>query len=354
MRSDCHVLVAPIFLPLFMPPLHATRALPTHAEITTFLQTFLPYQTPTTSTSTRKDGTVSTVIKSDVNFLYHSPRHPTYRPTRHVVSRVIFSITPTPGVYSNLHSSSLHSTTQAHNQQNVRSSPVCFLHRPWSLDRKAVPRGALVLASHVSFDAHLTVGWNVALAARLDIDVDDAKCVQGYKGDPERKIGLVGKLNTPVPLSAITRLIQCQFDGAGELHHSQGEAFDETLSYPQSIIDVIAIMNAFHGEEVERVVSVARDLLLTSSDAIGPRVLYLTGAAREHGLASAKEANMPVLCVGHRACEEWGIKYLTQMTRERWPALDVIEILEEEEKPEKLAGPAMKAANSSDKQQHPT
>lgn len=337
-----------------MPPLHATRALPTHAEITTFLQTFLPYQAPTTSTSTRKDGTVSTVIKSDVGFLYHTPRHSTYSPTRHVVLRVIFSITPTSGVYSSLHSSSLYSTNQAHSQHNVRSSPVCFLHRPWSLDRKAVPRGTLVLASHVSFDAHLTVGWNVALAARLGIDVDGAKCVQGYKGDPERKIGLVGKLNTPVPLSTITRLIQCQFDGAGELHYSRGEDSDELPPYPQSAIDVIAIMNAFHGEEVERVVSVARDLPSTSSDDIGPRVLYLTGASREHGLASAKEANMPVFCVGHRACEEWGIKHLAQMTRERWPALDVVEVLEEEKKPEKMAAPAMKAANSNDKQRQPT
>lgn len=314
------------------PQVHLHRALPSHAELTTFLQTFLPAQAPATATITKKDGTVTAITKSDVSFLYHTPQHPAYSPTRNLASRVIFSITPTAGIYSAFRARPVHTHGQAPSNVNAHASAVCFLHRPWSLDRRAVPRGALVLASHVSFDARLTVGWNVALAARLNVDVDGARCIQGYKGDPDRMIGLVGKLKAPTTLAAVTALIRHEFDGAGELYEQQSaEDGSETTS---GAIDVIAIMNAFHAEEVDRVTRTAEALLPSSSDPVGPRVLYLTGAARELGLEGTRTVGMPAFCVGHRACEEWGIKYLAHMTRERWPALDVVEVLEEEEKPE--------------------
>ncbi|KAK5089607.1 hypothetical protein LTR70_007203 [Exophiala xenobiotica] len=176
--------------------------------------------------------------------------------------------------------------------------------------------------------------WNVALAARLNVEMDSARCIQGYKGDPERRIGLVGKLKASTSLAAITDLIRGEFDSAGELYQLPAEDTPEISSVPSTTIDAVAIMNAFHGEEVERVTSTAEALLPASTDPVGPRILYLTGAARELGLESAKAANMPAFCVGHRACEEWGIKYLAQMTRERWPALDILEVLEDEEKSE--------------------
>jgi len=317
-----------------MPPLHLNRTLPSHAEFTTFLQTFLPPQAPATTTITKRDGNIATITKSDVPFLYHTPRHPAYSPTRNLVSKVIFSITPTSGVYSAFHTRSVHAPDQSPADANAHASAVCFLHRPWSLDRRAVPRGALILASHVSFDAYLTVGWSVSLAARLNVEMDSVRCIQGYKGDPERRIGLVGKLKTSTSLAAITDLIRGEFDGAGELYQLPAEDTPEISSVPSTTIDAVAIMNAFHAEEVERVTSTAEALLPASTDPFGPRILYLTGAARELGLESAKAANMPAFCVGHRACEEWGIKYLAQMTRERWPALDIIEVLEDEEKSE--------------------
>lgn len=313
--------------------LHSTRDLPTHAELITFLQTFLPSQALTTTTVDRKDGATHTITKSDVPFLYHTPRHQSYSPTSQLVSKAIFSITPTPGVYSAYSSRSLQSHSQILRDTNANASVVCFLHRPWSLDRRAIPRWAVVLASHVNFDTYLTVGWNVGLAARLGIDVDNARCIQGYKGDSERKIGLVGKLRAPAMLSAITDLVRREFAGAGELHQHLPEAQTETSSVSSTMIETIAIMNAFHAEEVGRVISTATALLQASSDPVGRRVLYLTGAARELGLEAAKAVNMPAFCVGHRACEEWGIRYLTKMTREKWPALDIVEVMEEEVKP---------------------
>ncbi|KAK5071513.1 hypothetical protein LTR64_004708 [Lithohypha guttulata] len=263
-------------------PIRMSR-LPTHAEITNFLETFLPPQ----------------VNANDVAFLYHTPRHPAYSPTEVKTARVIFSITPTPGFYTSL------------NEQGVRFPP--------------------------SFDAHLTVGWNVALAKRLGVQVEDAVCIQGYKEDPERKIGLVAKFEQAVSLDSIVQMIQREFAGVGEVFRNDASndkeddnAVRDDVSHEHPI-KVLAVMNAFHAEEVDRVLEATRAANWTHGEVTGKQILYLTGAAREHGLEATKQANMPVVCVGHRACEEWGIRYLAEETRKRWPDIEVIEVLEEEE-----------------------
>ncbi|KAJ9654793.1 hypothetical protein H2198_006232 [Neophaeococcomyces mojaviensis] len=283
-----------------MPPFQPR--LPTHSEIINFLETFLPPQ----------------VGSFDVPFLYHTPRHPSYNPARSLVSRIVFSITPTAGVYTALN----HNATQR--------PVVCFLHRPWALDRRSVKHGSLILASHQSFDAHLTVGWNVELARRLGANVDFALCIQGYKDNSDRKIGLVAKLATPRLLSSLAEMIRTEFAGAGELfaHFAPSEA-----AVADAEVGVLAIMNAFHPEEVERVLATAQLAGWIDHLNDGRRVLYLTGAARQYGLDAAAKVNMPTVCVGHRACEEWGMRHLAQETRVRWPELEVVEVLEEEEPP---------------------
>lgn len=213
-------------------PIRMSR-LPTHAEITNFLETFLPPQ----------------ANANDVAFLYHTPRHPAYSPTEAKTARVIFSITPTPGFYTAL------------NEPGVRFPPVCFLHRPWMLDRRQVRSRSLVLACHQSFDAHLTVGWNVALAKRLGIQVEDAVCIQGYKEDPQRKIGLVAKFEQVASLDSIVQVIQREFAGVGEVfkndasNDKQDNADNSSHEHP---IQILTIMNAFHAEEVDRVLEAAR------------------------------------------------------------------------------------------------
>ena len=39
---------------------------------------------------------------------------------------------------------------------------------------------------------------------------------------------------------------------------------------------------------------------------------------------------MAVVCVGHRICEEWGIRHMARLLREEWPGLTVDEVLEDE------------------------
>ncbi|KAF9632624.1 putative ngg1p interacting factor 3 nif3 protein [Lasiodiplodia theobromae] len=271
---------------------------PTHASITHFLSTLLP---PCTN---------------DVNFLYHTPRHPAYNPSRAIASHVVLSVAPTPGVYAAL------------NSPEPASPPLCFLHRPWQLNRRAVPRGSLVIASHTSLDMHLTVGWNLTLAGRLGLQTESALCIQGYKGDPRRKIGLVARVRPGVDpsLASLTDTVKREFAGAGDLHLPAGASLG-----PGSRVTAVAIMNAFHPEEIDRVICAAREAKWIGDHEDASNVLYLTGAARDYGLKAAAMAGMPAICVGHRPCEDWGVRYLAEMLKEQWPELTVEEVLEEEE-----------------------
>ncbi|KAF2217533.1 hypothetical protein CERZMDRAFT_30858 [Cercospora zeae-maydis SCOH1-5] len=276
---------------------------PTHAQIAEFFQRLLP-----PSANAR-----------EVPFLWHSPRHPAYNPSLRRTTTVVLSVTPTPGFYA------------VSNDPLRTSTPLCFLHRPWNLDRKALRPGALVLASHASFDEHLTVGWNMSLAHRLDLDLTEAVCIIGYKDNPDRKIGLVARLRQPLSIDSISQKLKNEFHGAGDLY--QPEPSGPSVAEPglTEPIRTVAIMNAFHAEEIQRVLEAARDKTWIGSEADGSTILYLTGAARDYGLAATKEANMPAFCVGHRACEEWGIRFLAEQLRSEWPGLDVLEVLEEEE-----------------------
>lgn len=279
---------------------------PTHAVISNFITSILPSKA------------------NDVQFLYHVPRHPKYNADSARVDQIVLSVTPTPGVYDFIgHTSSEQDARSSHGAQAPRPPrTLCFLHRPFSLDRRRVRRGTLVLASHTSFDENLTVGWNVALAAQLGMDVGTSECVQGYKGDPERKIGIVGQ--TAMTTSAIEKIMREQF-GAFEARLVGSE---------EDQIKVIAIMNAFNADEVYRVLDVAQQRgWISSAEEGGRHVLYLTGQPREMGMAAAKEYGMQVVCVGHRAAEDWGIRYLSQRVRQAFPGIAVKEVYEEEELP---------------------
>lgn len=232
------------------------------------------------------------------------------------VFKVILSITPTPGVYHAL-------------SEPNPTPPLSFLHRPFTLDRRRVPRGASVLSSHVGFDEVLTVGYNSIVAARLGLDVESSVCLQGYKGDPERKIGIVGVLHTPVPAAELLHDISHEFGAYDDFHGFSNDAVH--LSENNNMIQVVAIMNAFHPEEVDRVMEAALARGWTSDLGDGRSVLYLTGQARQPGLIAADTKRMKVVCVGHRTCEEWGIRYLAEQCRAKFPILDVVEVLEDEE-----------------------
>ncbi|KXJ89110.1 hypothetical protein Micbo1qcDRAFT_165881 [Microdochium bolleyi] len=261
-------------------------------------------------------------------------------------------------------------------RKKATQSPLAFLHRPWALERRQMPRHATVLANHKGFDEVLTVGNNAALGARLGVDVERAVVIQGYKGDPDRTIALIGRVGgnadsgnhsgrreLGLPRTQILRLLEDEFgsfEGVFGFTPGNGDATGSTdiSKDDDTPIRVIAIMNAFHPAEVEQVEAIARNLTPGPTNTTQPptdgkqpqqehepnqeqplplqgdvscrHVLYLTGAIRELGLQAARERGMAVVCVGHRTCEEWGIRYMAKLLRERWPGLRVDEILEDE------------------------
>jgi putative NIF3 family GTP cyclohydrolase 1 type 2 len=201
------------------------------------------------------------------------------------------------------------------------------------LERRWVPRGSFVLSSHVGFDEVLTVGYNTVLAARLGIDLSSSICLQGYKGDPERKIGIVAILHSPRPAMEVLTAVKNEFTTWDSIHGCEAAGAEVGHSDNGPDIQVVAIMNAFHPEEVQRVVNtaVAQGWIPNAKD--GSEILYLTGQAREPGLIAAMEKGFKVVCVGHRVCEEWGIRYLAGEVRREFPLLDVVEVFEDEEPP---------------------
>jgi putative NIF3 family GTP cyclohydrolase 1 type 2 len=283
----------------------ATGRSPTHAQLIDFFNNTIPSH------------------PQDIPLQYHVPRWPHYDPATVFVRDIVLSITPTPGVYDKL----------SHLARG-RQKAVCFLHRPFQLDRRSLPRGSLVLANHKRFDELLTTGYNTALATRLGVQVDQSFCIQGYKGDPDRRIGIVGPLGVARPLEALASMIEAEV-GMAELYPGSRSPVEE--------VRAVAIMNAFGPDEVARVVAGAEEYgLAQAGDASG--LLYLTGQPRDLGLEAAKVANTPVICVGHRPAEEWGIRYLAHLLRELWPRLAVHIVLEDESlsadksKPDNIAG----------------
>lgn len=203
-----------------------------------------------------------------------------------------------------------------------------------------------MLACHKAFDQELTVGANFALAERLGLDAGKGKVLKGYKGDPERRIGIVAGFAGGEDMRAedLRGSVRREFgqDVEGEFGFDDGDGGEDEVSIggdegelpriPMRIKGV-AIMNAFHPDEVDRVAAAALGLGLVDSVDECASLLYLTGAVREEGLAAARAKGLRVICVGHQVCELWGIKYISELLKKEFPAVDVVVVDEEEEKP---------------------
>ena len=188
------------------------------------------------------------------------------------------------------------------------------------------------------------------MLGRLGADVEGAKVLVGYKGDEGRRVGVVagfgGSGKRGLGSDELKGRIVGEFGdltGEGEWFGFDGAAVNGTTTdggdagneglRDDAKITSVACMNAFHPEEVDRVASAAFDAGFVASieDCCG--LVYLTGAVREQGLQAALQKGMKVVCVGHRLCEVWGIGYLAQRVKERWPDVEVQVVDEEEEVP---------------------
>lgn len=284
------------------------------------------------------------------------------------MKKLVLSITPTEGVYAALGASPLppplnHPSTDGITDPAPARSTIpnsfkrptgsrekfttaAFLHRPWSLTRGRLPHGTTVWTSHKAFDESLTTGYNLALLGRLGADARNPKVLVGYKGDEGRRIGVVAGFGETgkdeLEIDDVKGRIIAQFGdlqgegawfGFDEISQKVGNHDDASPKAEvkrSSKITSIACMNAFHPAEVDRVATVAVEAGLVSSLEDCSGLLYLTGAVREEGLEAALQKGMKVVCVGHRLCEVWGIAYLAEKVKERWPEVDV-QVVDEEE-----------------------
>jgi hypothetical protein len=269
--------------------------------------------------------------------LYHTPRR-----SNAPINKLILSVTPTPGVYAGL-----------------TPRTAVFLHRPWALERRRLFVGNLVLTSHQRLDE------------------------VGYKGDPERKMGVV----FPVPESLSGRSVAEWREAlAKEFGGLEGDNFEDLLgpdsSNPAStststtveeerirtaktvtIADLpapkyIACMNAFEPTIIDRLRYILSNpspdpdnphdspMNSLSSPTSDPRpvnpssILYITGEPRPLGLDTAKSLQMPTLFVGHNRSEVWAIKWLAQQARQKLgDGVEVVVVDEEEVVPPKPEKP---------------
>lgn len=357
-------------------PTKAQSALPSLPTLSAFLLSHFAQLSPLAAAA-------------EVPWLYHSPLPPRPKPKQTApgvqpqplpprplpahsgVRKLVLSITATEGVYTALGASPLPPPLDHPSSDGIASlapakatvpqrfkpppggrekfTTTAFLHRPWSLTRGRLPHGTTVWTSHKAFDESLTTGFNLALLEKLGADNRDPKVLVGYKGDEGRRIGVVAGFGETskdeLEFDDIKGRIIAQFgdlqgegawfgfdDSAPKAINSDDALPEEEVKRPNKITS-IACMNAFHTAEVDRVAAVAVEAGLASSLDDCSGLLYLTGAVREEGLETALQKGMKVVCVGHRLCEVWGIAYLAEKVKEKWPEVDVQVVDEEEVKP---------------------
>lgn len=166
-----------------------------------------------------------------------------------------------------------------------------FLHRPWGLTPGALPPGAGLLASHRPFDERLTTGFNPALAARLGMT--KLEPLGEREGRPLGMLGTVARQ----PFGDFLARTREEFGGVEAAHPPRrGEG--------ARVAAVNAMTDALVREAAERGADV-----------------YLTGVQRVPARAAVAETGIGVVAVGHRRAEEWGLRELARLLRERWPGL---------------------------------
>ncbi|HEY9600343.1 MAG TPA: Nif3-like dinuclear metal center hexameric protein [Allocoleopsis sp.] len=188
----------------------------------------------------------------------------------------------------------LESWTQIEDWVNRERLDALFLHRPWQLELEQLKPDVGVVSYHLAFDEHLTLGFNPRLAEVLGIANLE---VLGEKEG--RAIGMIGEI-LPETFPSYCRYIHQVFGGQDTVYPGR---CDRILR--------VAVVGAMTDELV-------REAALRRAD------VYITGQLRQPAQNAVNETGIGVIAVGHRRCEEWGLRALAGVMRERWFGLEVI------------------------------
>ena len=168
-----------------------------------------------------------------------------------------------------------------------------ILHRAWRLDLGLLPPGIGLLAYHLPFDEHLTLGWNPLLAGVLGLtDLEVLGTKQG------RPIGMIGRVED-ADFVVLRGRIERELGGV-----------EEVVLPRKETVARIAVMGAM------------TEALVREAAARGAAV-YVTGQLRVPARQAVEETGIGVIATGHRRSEEWGLRMLADVLRSRWPDLEV-------------------------------
>ena len=175
-----------------------------------------------------------------------------------------------------------------------RQLDALFLHRPWRLELERLEPDVGVVSYHLAFDECLTLGFNLRLAVALGMEGVEVL------GERERRpIGMMGEVQ-PQSFASYCRYIDEVFGGQ-----------DKALAGGGKNVSQVAVVGAMTD-------GLVREAVLRGVD------IYVTGQLRQPAEEAVRETKIGVVGVGHRRCEEWGLRALAGVMRERWCGLEVI------------------------------
>lgn len=171
-----------------------------------------------------------------------------------------------------------------------------FLHRPWKIEDIDITAEMGVIAYHLAFDECLTLGFNPRLADALNMT---GIAVLGTKAG--RPLGMIGDVRAQ-SFSEFCETLRGMFGGEDAAHEmANGEA----------CVTRVAIVGAM------------TDALVREAHERGAHV-YVTGQLRHPAKAAIAETGLGVVSVGHKRSEEWGLRALAGVLRERFAELEVV------------------------------
>ena len=165
-----------------------------------------------------------------------------------------------------------------------------FLHRPWQL--QTVDIG--VVAYHLAFDEALTLGFNPHLATVLGMGNLE---VLGKKAG--RAIGMIGEVE------------RHSFDKYCARLHQVFKGCDQAMGGTTGDIFRVAVVGAM------------TDTLVREAKDRGANI-YITGQLRQQAKLALEATELSCVAVGHRRSEEWGLRALSGLLRDRFTQLEVI------------------------------
>lgn len=169
-----------------------------------------------------------------------------------------------------------------------------FLHRPWQLQPEKLAADIGVIAYHLAFDECFTLGFNPRLATVLGMSNLE---VLGKKEG--RAIGMIGEIERHNFDSYCDRIDQV-FDGYDKAN-------------PGNCTEILRVA----------VVGAMNNALVREASDRGANI-YVTGQLRQPAEDALLETGIGYIAVGHRRCEEWGLKALGGVLTERWAKLKVL------------------------------